>query len=135
LRTGYGSQWADEAAYLQAAGVAKSGTLWAADRGVGAVGAYNMARDASGERDPDTCAILFAHLYLLPQKGIYIIENLNLEELVRDRRYSFAFIGIPLKFRGATARRCGPWPWCDSGPFTAQRSGATRGKILDRPCR
>jgi kynurenine formamidase len=38
----------------------------------------------------------------LPQKGIYIIENLNLEELARDRRYEFAFIGIPLKFMGAT---------------------------------
>jgi kynurenine formamidase len=102
LRTGYATLWADEAAYLEAAGVAKSGTLWAADRGAVAVGADNMAWDAPGERDPDTGAILFAHLYLLPQKGIYIMENLNLEELARDRRYSFAFIGIPLKLRGAT---------------------------------
>jgi kynurenine formamidase len=102
VRTGYGSLWADEAAYLEAAGVAKSGTLWAAERGVAAVGADNMAWDAPGERDPDTGAYLFAHLYLLPQKGIYIVENLNLEELARDRRYAFAFVGIPLKFRGAT---------------------------------
>ena len=54
------------------------------------------------ERDPETGAVLFAHLYLLPQKGIYIIENLNLEELARDRCYQFAFVGIPLKFQGAT---------------------------------
>src|SRR5262249_54830647 len=43
VRTGFGAVWHDEAEYLQAAGVAKSGTLWAADRGVTAVGADNMS--------------------------------------------------------------------------------------------
>jgi kynurenine formamidase len=102
VRTGYGSLWSDEAAYLQAAGIAKSATLWAAERGVAAVGADNMSWDVPEERDPETGCTLFGHVYLLPQKGIYIMENLNLEELARDRRYVFAFIGIPLKFKGAT---------------------------------
>ena len=103
VRTGYGALWhGDERTYLDAAGVGKSGTLWAAERGVVAVGADNMAWDAPDEHDPDTGATLFAHVYLLPQKGVYIIENLNLEELARDRRYEFAFIGIPLKLNGAT---------------------------------
>ncbi len=102
VRTGFGALWNDEATYLEAAGVAKSGTLWAAEQGVAAVGADNMAWDAPLERDPETGAMLFGHLYLLPQKGIYILENLNLEDLARDRRFAFAFIGIPLKFRGAT---------------------------------
>ena len=103
VRTGFGPLWHDGAAYMRAAGVGKSGTLWAAEQGVVAVGADNMAWDAPDERDPETGATLFAHLYLLPQKGIYIMENLALEELARDRRYEFAFIGIPLKLRGATA--------------------------------
>ena len=103
VRTGYGALWrGDEQAYLDAAGVSKSGTLWAAERDVAAVGADNMAWDVPGERDPDSGATLFAHLHLLTQKGIYIIENANLEELARDRCYSFAFIGVPLKFQGAT---------------------------------
>jgi kynurenine formamidase len=102
VRTGYAPLWNDEAAYLRAAGVGKSGTLWAAERGVVAVGADNMAWDAPDDRDPETGAMLFAHLYLLPQKGVYIIENLNLEELARDRQWEFAFIAAPLKFRGAT---------------------------------
>jgi kynurenine formamidase len=102
VRTGFAVLWPDEAAYLEAAGVAKSGTLWAAERGVAAVGADNMAWDVPGERDPDTGATLFAHAYLLPQKGVYILENLNLEELARDRRWEFAFIGIALKLQGAT---------------------------------
>ncbi len=103
VRTGYGALWhGDEQAYLDAAGVSKSGTLWAAERGVVAVGADNMAWDVPDERDPETGATLFAHVYLLPQKGVYIIENLNLEELARDRRWEFAFVGVPLKFQGAT---------------------------------
>src|SRR5262245_34246432 len=102
VRTGYATLWHDEAAYLQAAGVAKSGTLWAAECGVVAVGADNMAWDVPDERDPETGATLFAHAYLLSQKGIYNIENLNLDELARDRCYQFAFLGIPLKFNGAT---------------------------------
>jgi kynurenine formamidase len=101
-RTGYGALWHDEAAYLQAAGVGKSGTLWAAERGVTAVGADNMAWDVPGERDPESGATLFAHVYLLPQRGVYIIENVNLEELAHDRRWQFLFIAAPLKLQGAT---------------------------------
>jgi kynurenine formamidase len=103
VRTGYGALWrGDEATYLDAAGVSKSGTLWAAERGVGAVGADNMAWDVPDERDPETGATLFAHVYLLAQKGVYIIENLNLEELAQAGCYHFAFVGIPLKLTGAT---------------------------------
>lgn len=102
VRTGYGILWNDEPAYLRAAGVGKSGTLWAAEHGVVAVGADNMAWDAPDDRDPETGATLFAHVYLLPQKGVYIIENVNLEELARDRRWEFAFLAAPLKFQGAT---------------------------------
>jgi kynurenine formamidase len=67
-----------------------------------AVGADNMAWDAPDDRDPETGASLFAHLYLLPQKGIYIMENLNLEELAQDRQWEFAFIAAPMKLQGAT---------------------------------
>lgn len=102
VRTGFGSLWNDETEYLRAAGIAKSGTLWSAACGVAAVGADNMSWDVPEERDPETGATLFGHVYLLPQKGIYIIENLNLEELAREKCYEFAFIGIPLKFQGAT---------------------------------
>jgi kynurenine formamidase len=102
VRTGFDTLWHDETAYLRAAGVAKSGTLWAAEHGVVAVGADNMSWDVPDERDSETGATLFAHLYLLPQKGIYIIENVNLQRLAAERRWEFAFIGIPLKLNGAT---------------------------------
>jgi kynurenine formamidase len=69
---------------------------------VAAVGADNMAWDVPDERDPEIGSTLFAHVYLLAQKGLYIIENLNLEELARDRCCVFAFLAVPLKLEGAT---------------------------------
>jgi kynurenine formamidase len=102
VRTGYGALWSEAAEYLRAAGVGKSGTMWAAERGVVAVGADNMAWDAPDERCEETGATLYAHAYLLPQKGVYILENVRLEELARDRVYEFAFFGVPLKLTGAT---------------------------------
>ena len=46
--------------------------------------------------------MLFGHVHLLVTHGIHIIENLNLDELAAARQYVFTFVGIPLKFRGAT---------------------------------
>jgi kynurenine formamidase len=102
VRTGYATAWADEATYLNAAGVSKSGNIWAADQRVVAVGADNMAWDAMLERDPQTNMALFGHAHLLVTHGIHIIENLTLEALAAARIYEFCFVGIPLKFRGAT---------------------------------
>src|SRR5262249_38097444 len=116
VRTGYGALWGDEAAYLQAAGVAKSGTLWAAERGGVAVGAGHMAWGVPEERGPGAGATWFGHAYLLPQKGIYILENLNLEELARDRRFTFAFVGIPLKLQGATGSPLRPLALVEEPP-------------------
>ena len=102
MRTGYATAWDDEATYLNAAGVSKSGNIWAADQQVIAVGADNMAWDNMVERDPETKMALFGHAHLLVKHGIHIIENLNLEELAAAKIHEFGFVGIPLKFRGAT---------------------------------
>ena len=102
VRTGFATAWNDEAVYLNAAGVSKSGNIWAADQRVRAVGADNMAWDCMTERDPETNMVLFGHAHLLVTHGIHIIENLNLEELAATGIHEFAFVGVPLKFRGAT---------------------------------
>jgi kynurenine formamidase len=102
VRTGFGTAWADETTYLNAAGVSKSGNIWAAEQQVVAVGADNMAWDCMTERDPDTNMALFGHAHLLVAHGIHIIENLILEELAAAKIYTFGFVGIPLKLRGAT---------------------------------
>jgi kynurenine formamidase len=102
VRTGSASCWNDEDLYLSAAGVSKSANLWVADRGVIAVGADNMAWDNIQEIDPETKMSLFGHVHLLVTHGIHIIENLNLDALAASGHREFAFVGVPLKFRGAT---------------------------------
>lgn len=42
------------------------------------------------------------HTYLLAERGVPFLEVVNLEELARDRVYTFAFIGASLKLRGAS---------------------------------
>ncbi len=63
------------------------------------VGADNLSFEAfppevSGNYVP-------VHTYLLAQTGTPILELVELEALARDRVYEFAFIGAPLKLRGA----------------------------------
>jgi kynurenine formamidase len=102
LRTGNGAYWQDPAVYLRAGGASASASSWLASRGVRAVGADNVAWDEVGVVDPELKVTLPGHVILLVRHGIYIIENLFLEELARDQRYEFTFICLPLKLRGAT---------------------------------
>jgi kynurenine formamidase len=102
VRTGFGAIWRDEEPYLNAAGASAEASMWAGERGVVAVGVDNMTWDQLDERDPETNANLPGHLHLLVRRGIYIIENLELEELAQARAYTSLFICLPLKLVGAT---------------------------------
>ncbi len=42
------------------------------------------------------------HQLFLPKNGIYNLENLITENLVRDKAYEFAFVFSPLRLKGAT---------------------------------
>jgi kynurenine formamidase len=42
------------------------------------------------------------HVHFLVEKGIHIIEALNLETLAENECYEFAFIAAPLKLTGGT---------------------------------
>jgi kynurenine formamidase len=102
VRTGNGLHWEDEERYLAGPGVAASASYWLADRQVLAVGADNMAWDVIGLRDPDLGCVMPGHLILLARRGIYIIENLVLENLAASGHRRFDLVCIPLKFVGAT---------------------------------
>ena len=102
VRTGYGQLWSDATRYLAAAGISREGTEWVSSHNVKCVGSDNRAWDELEDQDPETGGNEFAHLFLIAQRGIAIMENLNLEELSRDRRTEFIFVCAPLKFVGAT---------------------------------
>src|SRR5450759_1436097 len=102
VRTGNGANWRDATVYMRGGGMSADASSWLADLHVRAVGADNIAWDEVGVVDPDLKVSLPGHLILLVRHGIYIIENLNLEELARDRCYEFTFVSLPLKIQGAT---------------------------------
>lgn len=102
VRTGNGQFWNEPSTYLPGPGMDGDCSLWLMEQRVSAVGADNMAWDVIGLIDPAAGCELPGHLYLLARSGIYIIENLNLERLAADGRWSFTFLCMPLKFNGAT---------------------------------
>jgi 4-oxalocrotonate tautomerase family enzyme len=102
IRTGNALFWDDPERFLAGPGMDGSAAEWLAAKGVLAVGADNMAWDVIGLRDPKLGCDLPGHLILLARHGIYIIENLQLEELAGAGHSRFTFICMPLKFIGAT---------------------------------
>ena len=102
VRTGNAQRWRDEAAYLAGPGVEAAASEWLADLDVLAVGADTMAWDVIGRFDEEYGCQLPGHLILLARRGVYIIENMNLEELAAAGYSRFELICLPLKFVGAT---------------------------------
>lgn len=102
IRTGLGAIWNDPKAYLAGPGMHGDVSRWLASIGVHAVGADNMAWDVLGLWDDVEGCQLPGHLVLLARRGIYIIENLALEEIAAAGVTEFTFVCTPLKFSGAT---------------------------------
>jgi len=103
VRTGSDTVWGEPDRYLNGAGMSGGASEWLAGHGVAAVGADNVAWDLPGVVDERLGVTLPGHVILLVEKGIYIVENLNLIELSIARAYEFLFLCLPLKIRGGTA--------------------------------
>ena len=87
--------------YLRGPGMSAEASEWLAALDVLAVGADNVAWDATEVVEPHR-GTLPGHLILLVRHGIYILENLLLEELAARGHHEFAFVCLPLKMVGAT---------------------------------
>jgi kynurenine formamidase len=102
IRTGWLQLWDDPAAYRGDAtgepGPDASAAEWLAARRVRATGSDTIAYEVR----PAGQSALAAHVVLIKRHGIQILEMVNLEELSRDRIYTFLFIASPLKLAGAT---------------------------------
>jgi kynurenine formamidase len=102
VRTGNAQRWNDEAAYLAGPGIEGRASEWLAHLEVLAVGADNMAWDVIGLFDEQYGCELPGHVIFLARHGIYIIENMNLEEIAAAQHWQFELVCLPLKFVGAT---------------------------------
>ncbi len=103
IRTGRMQRYEDAAAYMAnppGLGMAAARYL-VEEAGAMVVGADNLSFEAfPSEVDGNYVPL---HTYLLAQTGTPIIELAWLEDLARDGVHEFAFIGGPLKLRGADA--------------------------------
>ena len=102
IRTGWGRYFArDNARYLEGEpGIDVPGAKWLTGRGVVAIGADTMAVEVLP--NPDRELGMPVHQHALVEAGVYLIENLALDDLARDGIGGCCFILLPTKFQGAT---------------------------------
>lgn len=102
VRTGYGSLFdTDTAAYMtNYPGPSAEVATYLADKKIFLTGADNLSWDAANTPFP-------AHVILIPQNGIYIVENMNLEALSEACQehdtWEFGLVMNPPKVKGAAA--------------------------------
>lgn len=114
VRTGNGSRWNNPDEYLAGPGMATDASMWLAEKGVVAVGADNVAWDLPGYVDENIQCDLPGHVVLLVRSGIFIFENLALEEIAAAKVHSFTLLAVPLKLKGATGSPIRPLALADS---------------------
>jgi kynurenine formamidase len=104
VRTGWGSLFGEPEAFVgHASGVpgpSEEAARWLGDRGIRATGsdttAYECVPAGEGHR------LLPVHRLLLVERGIHIIEMLDLEGLSAAGVHEFCFVLAPLRLTGAT---------------------------------
>jgi kynurenine formamidase len=103
VRTGNGRRYQDPdpAAYLAGPGIGPDAARWLAAHKPLLCGADNVAFDVTDHVDPDLGS-LPCHTVLINEAGIYLLENLNLEELSAAGVSEFLLVCLPLKFEGVT---------------------------------
>ncbi len=106
VRTGWYKLFSEDRALWQTNFPGPDGSIipWLKEHDVCAIGAdqpscelWDSMADGGG---------LPLHRYALRDLGVYILENLDLEELARDRVSEFLFMGAPLRLTHATGS---PW--------------------------
>ena len=111
VRSGYLAHWPDPEALAahRGAGPDISAARLLADRGVLAVGSDTETFEVQPAPDRGTPANPQpVHTLLLVERGIYILEGLDLEGLARAGAREFLFVALPLAIRGATGSMVDP---------------------------
>ena len=111
IRTGYMRHWphAERMAEHRGPGPDVSAARLLADRGVIAVGSDTETFEVQPAPDPGRPANPQpVHTLLLIERGIYIMESLDLEALARSGACEFLFVALPLAIRGATGSMIDP---------------------------
>ena len=99
IRTGWAKYWNDAAQFIsevRSPGPGLDGAKWLSERQVFAAGSDTAPFEFAPSPEMNV------HVHLLVERGIHIIECLDLEELSSSGVTEFVFIALPLKIRGGT---------------------------------
>ena len=103
VRTGWMALWPDQRQYYSVQtgipGLSLDGARWATDRKPFCIGSDNCGV----EYLPAPNHAYPVHVHCLQEKGIHLMEVVNLEPVSQARVYEFLLIIIPMKIRGGTA--------------------------------
>ncbi len=102
VRTGRMTKWPDFDGYLaKPPGIGLPAAKWLCEEaGAMCIGADSIALEVLPSEEPEV--FLPVHCYMFATAGAQIIEVVNMEEIAAEKQYEFAFVGLPLKLRGAT---------------------------------
>ncbi|MEZ5850227.1 MAG: cyclase family protein [Hyphomicrobiaceae bacterium] len=103
IQTGWGRFFMkDNDKYVHAEpGIDLAAAQWLTSQDVVAIGCDNMAIEVlPGTNHPE--AIMPVHQHCLAEAGVYLIENMVMDQLVSEGISSFCFMLAPVKFKGAT---------------------------------
>lgn len=103
LHTGWSKLWKQrDVRYCESEpGPGRETATWFADNQIVALGTDTMAVDVDPPEDAAYPRVV--HQIMLVERGIHLIENLFLDELVRDKVYEFLFVLAAPKLKGGTA--------------------------------
>lgn len=104
VRTGFERYWqTDPERYMtRGAGPGLEAARYLAERGAIVTGADTANYELLAFPD------LPAHMFLICERGIPIVENLRLSELAASGTYEFLFVALPIAFAGATGSTLHP---------------------------
>ena len=108
IHTGWGLLWGkDNAKFVSGEpGIGASAAEWLAKQNVVLIGSDNWGIEIYP--NPDKQIRLPVHAIALVVNGIFLLENMELAALAKDKAYEFAFIVEPLKIKGGTGSTVAP---------------------------
>jgi kynurenine formamidase len=112
IRTGHGRLWMHDNDKYHAGepGPGITALKWLSAKPIVVLGADNWGVEAvPGENKG---CFFEGHQWTITRSGVYLLENLNLEELAYNKVYEFAFIFTPVPFKGAAGSPGNPIAIC-----------------------
>jgi kynurenine formamidase len=108
IHSGWGKLWGvDNTKYNgNPPGIGAPAAEWLAKQDVMLFGADTFAVEVSP--NPDKAISLPVHQIALVINGIFLLENMKLDELAAKKVYEFAFVVQPLKMKGGTGSTVAP---------------------------